>query len=245
MLQGASNDRLYTRNGIFKLNAENQMIAITGQRLLGFGVNSDFEIDESTLKPVEIPLGSTAVAQATKNVFLQGQLSPTGALADTAEQIQTAVLGNAYYTAPEWNATAALAIPPNTAGAHTAGASQAGGSMTAGQTYEYRLAYATEAYAPPLPMPPLSEGAASEAVTATVAAGDGSILLSDLPWTLFRPATRTCGSTAGWPTRATATITWARSRWAPRPSSIPCPTPAPRPTRPWTKPRSAASTSTT
>jgi len=181
MLQGASNDLLYSRNGIFKLNAENQMIAITGQRLLGFGVSSDFQIDESTLKPIAIPLGSTAVAQATKNVYLQGQLSPTGDIADTAEQIETAALGNAYYTAPTSNATAALAIPPNTSGAHTAGTSQSGGGMTPGATYEYRLVYATQAYAPPLPMPTLSEGAASETVTAAVAAGDGSIQLTDIP----------------------------------------------------------------
>jgi len=184
VLAGDSGARSFTRNGVFKLNSQNQMVAITGHRLLGYGVNSRFEVDPAIVVPVEIPLGSQMVAQATEHVYLEGQLSPSGDLAVRAERIQTSPLGNAYYTAPTTNATAELSIPPNVSGVPpTWGESQGGGGMTAGATYEYRLVYANQAYVPgpPLDPPELSESTASETITATVQAGDGSILLHDIP----------------------------------------------------------------
>jgi flagellar hook protein FlgE len=183
MLQGSSGETLFTRNGVFKLNSQNQMVSITGQRLLGYGVDSNFEIDTATLKPITIPLGSAAVAQATRNVYLEGQLSPTGDVATKAERIQTAVLGNGIYTAPTSNGTASTSIAPNVAGANTRGDSDGAGGMTAGATYEYRLVYANRAYNPPPPFDPpaLSESSIATVVSATVAAGEGAIKLSNIP----------------------------------------------------------------
>lgn len=183
IVQGDAGEQLYTRNGIFKLNAENEMVSITGQRMLGYGVDENFEVNTAGLAPITIPLGSAAVAQATRNVYLEGQLSPTGDIANKAEQIQTAVLGNGSYTAPTGNGAAVQSIAPNVAGASTVGTSQAGGAMTAGNTYEYRFVYANQQYLPPPPFDPpaLSESEISSVVSATVAAGDGSILLTDIP----------------------------------------------------------------
>ena len=101
MVQGASSEVLYTRNGIFKLNSENQLVAITGQRLLGFGVDDRFQIQATTLQPIDIPLGSAAVAQATQNAYVEGTLSPTGDLATSAAIIQTGVLSNSMYKGPD------------------------------------------------------------------------------------------------------------------------------------------------
>ena len=159
------------------------MITITGNRVLGFGVDDQFEIQRTTLEPVVIPLGSAAVAQATNNVYLEGQLSPTGDIATKAEQIRTETLSNGYYTAPAANPDATTSVAPNVIGAMTSGTSLPGGGLTAGHTYEYRLVYANGAYAPPPPaLPPaFSEGTPSELVTATVSAGDGSIQLQNLP----------------------------------------------------------------
>lgn len=183
MVQGDAGEHLYTRNGIFKLNAENEMVSITGQRLLGYGVNDNFEIDTANLQSVSIPLGSAAVAQATRNVYVEGQLSPTGSVATKAEQIESVVLGNGVYTAPSDNGAAVQSIAPNVAGATTQGQSQAGGAMTGGATYEYRLVYANQAYNPPPPSDPpaLSESSLSAVVSATVGAGDGSISLTNIP----------------------------------------------------------------
>ncbi len=183
IVQGSQGEHLYTRNGVFKMNASNEMITITGNRVLGFGVDEQFEIQRTTLVPVVIPLGSAAVAQATDNVYLEGQLSPTGDIATKAEQIRTETLSNGYYTAPAANPDATSSIAPNVIGAMTSGVSLPGGGLTPGSTYEYRLVYANGAYAPPPPASPpaFSEGTPSELVTATVGAADGSIQLQNLP----------------------------------------------------------------
>lgn len=92
IVEGTSGERLYTRNGVLKLNAENELVTITGERVLGCGVDDRFEIQRTTLQSIEIPLGGRQVALATQNVYLQGTLSPSGDLADTGEIIQTDVL---------------------------------------------------------------------------------------------------------------------------------------------------------
>jgi flagellar hook protein FlgE len=180
IVQGAAGNQLYTRNGVFKVNASNEITTITGNRLLGFGVNDQFEIQPTQLVPLTIPLGTAAVAQATNNVYLEGQLSPTGDIATKAERIRTDVLSNGYYTDPSKNPDAATSAAPNVGGEGTSGESQPGGGMTAGHTYEYRLVYANSAGPPPT-TPDFSESTASEVVTATVSAGQGSILLKDIP----------------------------------------------------------------
>ncbi|MCH7750789.1 MAG: flagellar hook-basal body complex protein, partial [Planctomycetes bacterium] len=58
-------NQFYTRNGQLKLNADNEVVTVTGQRLLGYGVNDDFEIVTDNLVPLSIPLGKERVAQAT------------------------------------------------------------------------------------------------------------------------------------------------------------------------------------
>ena len=108
IVQANTGEQLFTRNGIFKTNSENQLVTVSGQRLLGFGVDDEFEIEATTLKPLEIPLGSAAVAQATRNVFFEGTLTPTGDIANTAEIIQTGILGDATFTRPT---TKPVAVP--------------------------------------------------------------------------------------------------------------------------------------
>ena len=80
--------------------SNNELITSTGNRLLGYGVDQNFQIQTTQLVPITIPLGSVAVAKATENVELQGSLSPTGVLANTAKIIDTGVLGDASVTYP-------------------------------------------------------------------------------------------------------------------------------------------------
>ena len=183
IVEGLTGDHLYTRNGVFKINASNEITTITGNRVLGFGINDQFQVQRTTLQPVTIPLGSAAVAQATNNVYLEGQLSPIGDVAAKAEQIRTEVLSNGYYSAPAANPDASASVSPNVGGAMTVGSPLPGGGMTAGHTYEYRLVYANRAYAPgpPATPPPFSESTPSEAITATLGAGDQSVRLDSIP----------------------------------------------------------------
>jgi flagellar hook protein FlgE len=52
IVQGSSGNTLYTRNGQFTLNSANQLVNTTGQTLLGNGVNSDYQINSTTLQPL-------------------------------------------------------------------------------------------------------------------------------------------------------------------------------------------------
>lgn len=77
----------YTRAGNFQLNANNQLVNTSGQRVQGFGVDQNFNVVTGSLVPVEIPLGSKTVAEPTKNVNLAGNLKADGVVATTGTQI--------------------------------------------------------------------------------------------------------------------------------------------------------------
>ena len=62
------------------------MVTITGNRLLGYGVDDNFQIQTTTPDADHHSLGRQAVAKATENVYLEGTLSPTGDVADTRRE---------------------------------------------------------------------------------------------------------------------------------------------------------------
>ncbi|HEV3340728.1 MAG TPA: flagellar hook-basal body complex protein, partial [Pirellulales bacterium] len=99
IVQGTGGQQLYTRNGNFNPNSLNELTTSTGQVLMGYGVDSNFNIQTTQLLPLTIPLGSTAVAKATQNVELQGTLTPTGDVAKTGAIIQSGSMGDAAMTA--------------------------------------------------------------------------------------------------------------------------------------------------
>jgi flagellar hook protein FlgE len=65
IVEGNSGERLFSRNGVFKTNSENELVTITGNRLLGHGVDESFRIQATELVPLTIPVGSTAVMSAS------------------------------------------------------------------------------------------------------------------------------------------------------------------------------------
>jgi len=179
LVEGGGGEQLYTRNGIFKINAESNLTTISGNRLLGYGIDSQYQIQSTTLQPISIPLGAAAVAQPTSNVFLEGTLSPTGDLATTAEIIQTGVLGDAALSAPSDTTSVALSNPPNVTGPppmNLAGAT--GGSLTPGGTYQYRVVFADGTVGSITD----SEGIHSVDVgPVTLGGGENAITLTDIP----------------------------------------------------------------
>jgi len=170
IVEGGGGDRFYTRNGQFKTNANNEITTITGQRVLGFGVDDNFQIKATGLEPLTIPLGAAAVAQATENVFLEGTLTPTGDIADTPGIIQSAVLSDGAFEVPtdldpaDLNAVTA----PDEAGSMAA--TGAAGVLSAG-TYEYRFTFVDDDG---------NETPASDAFSVANPGGD-QITLSNLP----------------------------------------------------------------
>ena len=103
----------------FKTNSKNEIVTITGKRVLGFGDRSrTYNISPSgTLVPLTIPLGDKTVAKATTEVTLEGTLTPTGDVANTAEVIQSAILGDE--SLPRPNISSSLAAPSGSAGSLT------------------------------------------------------------------------------------------------------------------------------
>lgn len=73
-----SGERLYTRHGSFQQNASNDLVTISGGKVMGYSVDDQFNVIEGALAPINIPVGTLTVAEATRNVVLSGNLNASG-----------------------------------------------------------------------------------------------------------------------------------------------------------------------
>ena len=176
IVEGTGKEQLYTRNGIFKLNSENELVSTNGNRVLGYGIDDQFNIQTTQLEALKIPLGSEAVAQATKNVVMEGTLTPSGDLANTAEIIQSAILGDNLVPRPDSSAIAIGAAPTPSAVGVTVAHNQGSGSLAEGSVFGYKIVFVDSAG---------KESPASTAINVTVPVGNGTadntITLGALP----------------------------------------------------------------
>lgn len=83
-------DTVYTRAGGFRQNVDGDLTNVEGDKLLGYGVDANFNIQPGALKPINIPLGKMQLAQQTKNLNFQGALDAGG---DVATQGSSITLG--------------------------------------------------------------------------------------------------------------------------------------------------------
>jgi flagellar hook protein FlgE len=165
IVQGSNKEQLYTRNGAFKTNSKNELITTTGNKLLGYGVDDDFNI-QTKLAPITIPLASKEVAQATQNVFFQGTLTPTGDIADTAEILNSAVLSDGKFDVPANSTIVSGAQAPDVSA--TTLTPSGSGSLTG--TYSYKVVF-VDAYGNETPAD----------TTSVTAAGADTIDLAGIP----------------------------------------------------------------
>ena len=95
IVQGPQGEQFYTRNGQFKTNGNNEIVTLTGHRVLGYSVDANFDILPTGLQPMTIPLGAAAVAQATQGVTMKGALNPdVNELGTISEVIQSGILSD-------------------------------------------------------------------------------------------------------------------------------------------------------
>lgn len=141
IVEGSSGEQLYTRSGIFNLNSENELVTPTGNRLLGYGIDEEFNVQSTQLTALTVPLGSEAVAQATANITMEGTLTPNGDIADTAEVIQSAILGDSAVPRPDGSGISVISasIPSNSG--VTVAHNQGAGTLAEGSVYQYRFAF--------------------------------------------------------------------------------------------------------
>ena len=176
-VEGGQGETLYSRNGIFRLNAANELVTTTGNRLLGYGVDEKFNLQTSQTVPLTVPLGTEAVAKETTTVTLQGVLSAQGDVADTSEVIQSAILGDSSIPRPNSAAINATSANRPSSSAVTVAQTEGGGATHAeGSTYIYQIAFVDSSGHESLPSGP---------ITVTVGTGNGAadnaIRLDNLP----------------------------------------------------------------
>lgn len=62
IVKDSSGGQAYTRAGEFQLNAEGEIVTAAGHRVLGFGVDDQFQADGSALTALSIPIGATTTS---------------------------------------------------------------------------------------------------------------------------------------------------------------------------------------
>ncbi|MDX2146070.1 MAG: flagellar hook-basal body complex protein [Planctomycetota bacterium] len=80
---GDGDSQYFTRAGAFQQNAEYELVTPGGERLLGYAVDSSFQVVTSELTPITIPLGGVTIAEQSTRVRFSGNLNASG---DTATQ---------------------------------------------------------------------------------------------------------------------------------------------------------------
>lgn len=75
VVESADGEQRFTRDGAFSLNADNDLVSVDGNYLLGYGVDGDGNVDETALQRINVPLGTQSIARSTTEVAVRGDLS--------------------------------------------------------------------------------------------------------------------------------------------------------------------------
>ena len=86
----------YTRSGSFIRNPENDLITQSGAKVMGYGVDDQFNVIEGNLVDLNIPVGTMTLAEQTRNVVFNGNLNASGEVATTGSIHESRV----FYTDP-------------------------------------------------------------------------------------------------------------------------------------------------
>ncbi len=86
-------NQYYTRNGAFRQDANDELVTINGEQVLGFGVDANYNIVEGALQPISIPVGRLQISEPTTLVNFAGNLNAGGDAATAGSM--TRLLGTA------------------------------------------------------------------------------------------------------------------------------------------------------
>lgn len=75
---GRGSDMFYTRDGGFRTNSANELVTNLGDRVQGYGVDANFNVQPGQLVDMVIPVGTLTIAEATTNVRFAGNLNADG-----------------------------------------------------------------------------------------------------------------------------------------------------------------------
>ncbi|MEM8874942.1 MAG: flagellar hook-basal body complex protein [Planctomycetota bacterium] len=85
----AGGDQLYSRDGSFQLNQNNELVNSSGAFVQGWAADEDGNIVRGALDKLQIPLGGATKARATETVNLKGALNTEGEIASGATILAT------------------------------------------------------------------------------------------------------------------------------------------------------------
>ncbi|MBL8761215.1 MAG: flagellar hook-basal body complex protein [Phycisphaerae bacterium] len=88
-----NDEQLYTRDGSFATNSESDLVTSAGDRVMGFGIDENFNVNESELTSIKVPVGTMKIAEASTRVRLSGNLNAAGAV--PSQGSSTSLLGDA------------------------------------------------------------------------------------------------------------------------------------------------------
>ncbi|MDE0887929.1 MAG: flagellar hook-basal body complex protein [Phycisphaerales bacterium] len=91
-----SGSRFYTRAGGFIRNPENDLMTQSGAKVMGFGVDDQFNLVEGNLVELNIPVGTLTLAEQSDNVIFSGNVNASGEIASTGSTHET----RAFFTDP-------------------------------------------------------------------------------------------------------------------------------------------------
>jgi flagellar hook protein FlgE len=81
IVRSPADEIAYTRDGTFRVDADNQLVTAAGHFVQGYTVDSDFNIIEGQLVDLTLPLGGVSAARATSSVDFDGNLNADGPVA--------------------------------------------------------------------------------------------------------------------------------------------------------------------
>lgn len=88
-----NDEQLYTRDGSFATNSESDLVSSGGDRVMGFGVDANFNVNESVLTSIKVPVGTMKIAEASTRARLSGNLNSAGSL--PSQGSSTLLMGDA------------------------------------------------------------------------------------------------------------------------------------------------------
>jgi len=87
VLQDGSGSQVFTRDGAFTLDEQQKLVSADGRYVMGYTVDSDFNIISGALSEITIPLGKLSIAQATTTCIFEGNLDAGGDVATAASTV--------------------------------------------------------------------------------------------------------------------------------------------------------------
>ena len=134
--------QLYTRDGTFKLNANQQLVTQNGDYVMGYTVNDRFQILTDKLSPLTIAVGVTKIAEATQNVTMEGLLNAVGDSATQGTVLESVAMTDLSWSSPGADAVSvSQAARPSVETANTTATSNGGGGAVESGKYYYRFVY--------------------------------------------------------------------------------------------------------